>query len=169
MAPELSRADALDALNQIALTPTAEEVLEPYRQAFRLSPQAHATIEALSKTSRRAHLNDHTQQELARRAGVTQSTVSDVVERLRRLGLVETAGGEYVGHGRRRTVLRYRFRWGPAMWLGEDRWQHARLAAAALAAEVAPSTIRTLVEAGARGRRELLELIAGDTAPKKSL
>ncbi|MDQ6749114.1 MAG: hypothetical protein M3010_13545, partial [Candidatus Dormibacteraeota bacterium] len=42
------------ALNSVGVTPSAREVLGPYEQAFRSSPEAIATIEALTRHARRA-------------------------------------------------------------------------------------------------------------------
>ncbi|MHB8509781.1 MAG: helix-turn-helix domain-containing protein, partial [Candidatus Dormibacteria bacterium] len=79
---------ALAALNAVRATPSAEEVLGPYRQAFHLTPEAEAVVRVLTTEARRAHLVGWSQAQLARRAGVAASTVSEVVDRLRRLDLV---------------------------------------------------------------------------------
>lgn len=153
--PEIGRPEALNALNAIGLTPTAEETEEPYGQAFRLTPEASAIIAVLAQTSRRGHLRGHTQEELAATASAASSTVSGVVARLRRLGLVETAGGVYDARKRRRSILEYRLRWAPAMWLTDDRWRQAGLAAEALRAGLASQQIRGCLVRGAVGEKDL--------------
>lgn len=109
----------------------------------------------LAQTSRRGHLRGHTQEELAGTASVASSTVSGVVARLRRLGLIETAGGVYDGRRRRRSVLEYRLRWPPAMWLTDHRWRQAGLAAEALRAGQSSQQIRECLVRGPEGENDL--------------
>ena len=47
--PRISRTEALNALNSIGLTPTAEETQDPYGQAFRLTPEASAIMSLMLK------------------------------------------------------------------------------------------------------------------------
>jgi DNA-binding MarR family transcriptional regulator len=154
-ASRIRRWDALAALNTIALTPAAEEILKPYGQAFTVTEEAKAVIASMASRTRRTRLVGRSQAELARSAGASPSTVSAVVGRLRSLDLVHTSGGEFTSGRRRRAVLRYRLRWGAAMWLSDDRWHDACSAAKALARGVPPAAIRASLEEGLEGWREL--------------
>ena len=115
------------------------------RQAFRASPEATAAITALTARSRRARLAGLSQAQLARRAGVAPSTVSEVVDRLRRLDLVETTGGEYIPRRARRTLLRYHLKWSPAIQLSPGRIEQGRVCVAELARGASPYAIRRLL------------------------
>jgi len=140
--------EALAALNAVRATPSADEVLGPCREAFHLTPEAEAVVRVLTSEARRAHVLGWSQAQLARRAGVAPSTVSEVVDRLRRLDLVTTGGGEYVPARRRRTLLRYRLRWSEVIQLSEARLAQAHLCAAALGRGVSPEHIRAALARG---------------------
>jgi hypothetical protein len=136
------------ALNTVGVTPSAREVLAPYEQAFRSSPEARATVEALTRRARHARVRGLSQAQIGRRAGVVASTVSEVVERLRRLDLVETTGGEYLISRRRNALLRYHLRWSPVIELSEGRMAQARYCAESLAAGVSVQQIRSTLARG---------------------
>lgn len=136
------------ALSAVGVTPSAREVLAPYEQAFRASPEAAATIEALTRRARHARVRGLSQAQIGRRAGVAASTVSEVVERLRRLDLVETTGGEYLPSRRRNALLRYHLRWSAVIELSEGRMAQARYCAQSLAAGVSPLQIRSTLVRG---------------------
>jgi DNA-binding MarR family transcriptional regulator len=133
------------ALNAAGVTPTAHEVLTPYRQAFRATPQASAVITAMTARARRGRLVGLSQAQIGRRAGVAQNTVSEVVDRLRRLDLVATTGGEYLPRVRRRALLRYRLRWSPVMELSPGRLEQGRICAEELARGRTPYEVRRLL------------------------
>ena len=143
-----STTSALEALNAVGATPSADEVLGPYAQAFHLTPEAEATIRALTAEAKRAHVVGWSQAQLAHRAGVARSTVSEVVDRLRSLDLVATAGGDYHPTRRRRNRLRYRLRWSEVIELSEGRLAQGHLCAAALESGSSPEQIRAALARG---------------------
>jgi len=136
------------ALNAVGVTPSAREVLFPYEQAFRSSREAVATIEALTLRARRARVVGLSQVQIAHRAGVAPSTVSEVVDRLRRLDLVETTGGDYLPSRHRNALLRYHLRWSAAINLSDGRLAQAHLCADALKSGSSPEQIRAALARG---------------------
>jgi hypothetical protein len=165
-APERQGDPMRDALNAVGVTPSAREVLGPYEQAFRSSPEAAATIQALTLGARRARIIGLSQDQIARRASVAPSTVSEVVDRLRRLDLVTTSGGEYLPSRRKNALLRYHLRWSPVIELSEGRLAQARYCAESLAAGVTPQQIRsTLARVVIPAVGEGSEAVAPPAAP----
>ncbi len=130
------------ALNAVGVTPSSREVLGPYEQAFRASPEATAAITALTTRARRARLSGLSQAQLASRAGIAPSTVSEVVDRLRRLDLVETTGGDYIPPRKRRTLLRYHLKWSTIIELSAARMEQGRVCVAELERGASPYAIR---------------------------
>jgi DNA-binding Lrp family transcriptional regulator len=136
------------ALNAVGVTPSAREILGAYEQAFRSSAEAVATIQVLSGRARRARVVGLSQAQIARRAGVSPSTVSEVVDRLRRLDMLTTTGGEYLPSRRRNGLLRYNLRWSPIIDLSDGRVAQAHLCAAALKSGSRPEHIRAALARG---------------------
>jgi hypothetical protein len=142
---ETTPAAIIAALNAVGVTPSAREVLTPYEQAFHATPEAAAAITALTSRARRARLAGLSQAQLARRAGIAPSTVSEVVDRLRHLDLVETTGGDYIPPRKRRTMLRYHLKWSPVIELTPARIEQGRVCVAQLEQGASPYAIRRLL------------------------
>ena len=137
-----------EALNAVGVTPSAREILGAYEQAFRSSPEAVATIQALTGRARRARVVGLSQAQIARRAGVSPPTVSEVVDRLRRLDMLTTTGGDYLQSRRRNALLRYNLRWAPVIDLSDGRLEQAHLCADALKSGSSPEHIRAALARG---------------------